>query len=92
MTADNTIAQSTDGTQHNPFRQITTARNELSSASNYLDDAVGVIHESEFQPTREQADNHADEIDRFIRDAERCIRRARERLGIEQPQDGDGDE
>ena len=68
---------------------VVRTRDSLSTASNYLGDAVGELVSDDVPITTEQAAERKARVERHIRDAERSIERAKHRLGIE---DGDRDE
>jgi hypothetical protein len=72
--------------ERNPWAEIIQARGNLSTAENYLGDAVGGLTIDEHPVSHEQADELQQEIARHISDAEREIEQAKRRLGIERGQ------
>jgi len=72
-----------DGTKRNPWSEIIQARDNLSTAENYLGDAIGGLTIDENPVSYDQADERQQEIARHISNAEREIERAKRRLGIE---------
>lgn len=76
--------------QNSPFKDVCRARDEMSSAGNYLSDAIGELVEGDLPVTEEQAEKRLNAVDRHLRNAETGIRRARRRLGLDE--DGDRDE
>ena len=79
----------TDGTERNPWSEIIQARDNLSTAENYLGDAIGGLVVDEGPVTHDQAEERKQQIARHIHDAEREIERAKRRLGIEGDQTDD---
>jgi len=75
--------------KRNPWSEIIQARGNLSTAENYLEDAVGGLTIDEHPVSHEQADEFQQEIARHISDAEREIERAKRRLGIAGGQAGE---
>ena len=74
---------SSDGSERNPWSEIIQARDNLSTAENYLRDAIGGLTVDESPVTHDQAEERIQQIARHIHDAEREIERAKRRLGIE---------
>lgn len=66
----------------NPWKQMVKARDELSSAGNYCSDAIGEVMAEEPTVSSQQADERRVRIERRIRGAEVCLKRARRALGI----------
>ena len=79
----------TDGSERNPWSEIIQARDDLSTAENYLGDAIGGLTVDESPVTHNQAEERVQQIARHINDAEREIERAKRRLGIEGGQTDD---
>lgn len=79
---DERVDQSESGTERNPWSEIVQARDNLSTAENYLGDAIGGLTIGESPVTHDQADERQQEIARHISNAEREIERAKRRLGI----------
>lgn len=75
--------QSESGTERNPWCEIVQARDNLSTAENYLGDAIGGLTVDESPVTHDQAEERKQQIARHISNAEREIQRAKRRLGIE---------
>lgn len=72
-----------------PWSKLLKARNDLSTAQNYLGDAIGGIEVPEVPRNASEAADRQRRIRRQIKSAEREIDRAKRRLGIE---DGGRDE
>ena len=75
--------QQSSGSERKPWSEIIQARNNLSTAENYLRDAIGGLVVDESPATPDQAEERKQQIARHIHDAEREIERAKRRLGIE---------
>jgi len=79
----------TSAGERDPWSKIIRARDNLSTAENYLGDAIGGLVVDESLATPDQAEERKQQIARHIHDAEREIERAKRRLGIEGGQTDD---
>ena len=68
--------------ERNPWSEIIQARDDLSTAENYIGDAIGGLAIDESPVNHNQAEQRQQEIARQISNAEREIERAKRRLGI----------